>query len=552
MLDPQAQAQIQDFIHVLKKRKWLMLMPCLFFLTLGSAFAIIVPKKYVVETKIEIKPTRVITDYQLKNPNQSAAAREVPNAEHHIKNLERIKKVIENDLQSWPEYQRATGIEQRDFLKLVRDNLEVDMDAKDKKASLSSTFVSLIYRDPVMERAPLFLNSLRDTWIEDVVAWDLTALKKERTAYFDQKAKAQTRLQNLESRQFELCRELGIDPQSLVINPSGRPGPENDFVYADLLTARTRRSEAVQSLENAQGQLEQLQDLYELEPEERFEERVDEGLDYKKDIATAQKEIVKLDQARSRLTPLNTRYQEIERKITALEEEIEDLEARERDGGSVKVPVPNEKKLELGQKRDEKATEVAGFEREIDRSNRRIDELEKEIAGRTKKYEDLYQLQTELNLANQDYETISLSLQDTTRSVALLEEGAGKPYSIAENAEADEKAVEPNPWLIVGFTTMLGLAFGMFVSLIIEYGHNSYRTVTELASVMSVPVLGAIEPIVTQAELRKAQFRRAMVGFSTAILIGGVAWIMYMYKFAPEKLPIEIQQALDTIELNLR
>ena len=76
--------------------------------------------------------------------------------------------------------------------------------------------------------------------------------------------------------------------------------------------------------------------------------------------------------------------------------------------------------------------------------------------------------------------------------------------------------------------------------------------VTELASVMSVPVLGAIEPIVTQAELRRVQFRRAMVGFSTAVLIGGVAWIMYMYKFAPEKLPIEIQQALDTIELNLR
>ena len=123
---------------------------------------------------------------------------------------------------------------------------------------------------------------------------------------------------------------------------------------------------------------------------------------------------------------------------------------------------------------------------------------------------------------------------------------------MAEDAAADPDEVEPNPWLIVGFTAMLGLAFGMFVSLIIEYGHNSYRTVTELASVMSVPVLGAIEPIVTQAELRKAQFRRAMVGFSTAILIGGVAWIMYMYKFSPEKLPVEIQQALDTIELNLR
>ncbi len=552
MLEPQAQAQIQDFIHVLKKRKWMMLMPCLFFLTLGSAFAVIIPKKYVVETKIEIKPARVSTDYQLRNPNQSAAAREVPNAEHHIKNIMRITKVIEGDLESWPEYHRAGPLDQSEFVKMVRDNLEIDMDEKDKKASLSSTFVKIIYQDPVMERAPRFLNQLRDTWIEDVVAFDLLALKKEHAAYFDQKALAQKELTELESRQFELGRELQIDPQALVIRPTGRPGPDNDFVYNDLLTQRTRRSEAWQSLENAQGQLERLQQMYDLEPPETFEDRVDDGVDQGKDISEALLEITKMEEVRDRLTPLNTRYKEIGRKIAGLEERIADMQANEREGGSIKVAVPNERKLELAKERDEKQTAVAGYEREIRRADELIAELDKEIAGRTKKYEDLHQLSTDLNLARQNYETVSLALADTGRSVAILEEGAGRPYSIAEDAKADPKAVEPNPWFIVFFTGLLGLAFGMFLSLIVEYGHNSYRTVTELAGVMSVPVLGAIEPIVTQAELRRVQFRRAMVGFSTAILVGGVAWVMYMYKFSPERLPVEIQQALDTIELNLR
>ena len=552
MLDPEAQAQIQDFIHVLKKRKWMMLMPAIFFLTLGSAFAVIVPKKYVVETKIGIRPSRVATDFQLRNPQQSAAAREVPNVEHHIINRERIKKVIEGDLENWPEYHRAGQLDQRDIISKVMDNLEIDMDEKDKKASLSSTFVKIIYRDPVMERAPLFLNQLREAWIEDVVAWDLTELKREHAAYFDQKAKAERELTELENSQFELCRELQIDPSDLVLDKNSRPGALNDFVYADLLTERSRRTVAEQARENAQGRLERLQDLYDLEPETAYEERVDEGIDFDKEVRAAMLEIEKLNAALDKLTPLNTRYRDIERKIADAQARIEGMQARAREGGSIKVPIPNPRKLEFAQELNELKTEVAGLEREIRRSDVKIDELDKEIRGRTKKYEDLYLLQNELNIAKQAYEKVSLALNETALSVAALEEGAGRPYSIAEDAAADPKKVEPNPWMIVIFTGLMGLAFGMFLSLVVEYGHNSYRTVTELAGVMSVPVLGAIEPIVTQAELRKVQFRRAMVGFSTAILIGGVAWIMYMYKFSPEKLPVEIQQALDTIELNLR
>jgi len=552
MLDAQAQAQIQDFVHVLKKRKWMILMPCLFFVTLGSAFAAIVPKKYRVDTEIEVKPTRVQTDYQLRNPYESAAAREIPNATKHIKNNNRVRRVIEGDLENWPEYHRASKAVQRDIIESVVDDLEVDMDEKDKKAQVSSTFVRIIYRDPVQARAPLFLNQLREAWLEDVVAWDLTELKKERDAYFNQKAEAENALGGLQSLYFELRRELNLDPRALVERQDGRAGPDNDFIYAQLLTEHERRTEALQALESSRGQLEQLDELFDMEPEQVFEERRDDGVSYKKEIGTALAEIDEHLAVRDRITPQNSRYKEIERDIADLRKRILSLEALERGGGSIQVTVPNERKREFGRLREEKQTELAGYARVIARADDRIQEYQKDIAGRTKKYEDLHQLENQMRIAQEEFDVVARELARTERSVAILEEGSGRPYSIAKDAESDADAVEPNPWIIVALTALLGLAFGMFLALIVEYGSNSYRTVTELAGVMSVPVLGAIEPIVTHAELRKAQFRRAMVGFSTAILVGGIAWITYMYKFSPEKLPVEIQQALTTIELNLR
>ena len=47
--------QIQDFLEILKKRKWQVLLPIAYTLTLGAAFAVLVPKKYECTTEVELR-----------------------------------------------------------------------------------------------------------------------------------------------------------------------------------------------------------------------------------------------------------------------------------------------------------------------------------------------------------------------------------------------------------------------------------------------------------------------------------------------------------------
>ena len=103
----------------------------------------------------------------------------------------------------------------------------------------------------------------------------------------------------------------------------------------------------------------------------------------------------------------------------------------------------------------------------------------------------------------------------------------------------------PNPWMIGVGAAVVGIALGLLFAMAGEYARNCYRTVGDLASVMNVPVLGAIEAIVTRREQRRAQAQRALVGLSTAMIVGGVGWVTWMWSSAPERLPLEVQRAIE-------
>jgi len=62
-----------------------------------------------------------------------------------------------------------------------------------------------------------------------------------------------------------------------------------------------------------------------------------------------------------------------------------------------------------------------------------------------------------------------------------------------------------------------------------------------------VPVLGAIETIVTRRERRRRQANRAVAALSTAVIVGCIGWVTWMWATAPERLPIEVQTAIERL-----
>ena len=53
-VEVEAAGQIDEFISILKRRKWLLIVPVVVIGSLGSFFAVVVPKKYVSEMKVMV------------------------------------------------------------------------------------------------------------------------------------------------------------------------------------------------------------------------------------------------------------------------------------------------------------------------------------------------------------------------------------------------------------------------------------------------------------------------------------------------------------------
>jgi cytochrome bd-type quinol oxidase subunit 2 len=97
-----------------------------------------------------------------------------------------------------------------------------------------------------------------------------------------------------------------------------------------------------------------------------------------------------------------------------------------------------------------------------------------------------------------------------------------------------------------------GLALGIGTALLSELARSSYRSAADLAAVMSVPLLGAIETIVTRKERRRLQLAHASAALSTALIVGTLGWVTYLWYASPERLPLEVQDAIERLRSALK
>src|SRR6185503_6754295 len=175
--------QLIDLLRALRRRRYQVIVPTLLVATLGIAFAVIVPKRYRVSTRIEISDrTRVETDARLRNPQEVAIRREASSAFDHLVNYARVKKVLDGDPTSWPEYRQARSETERvQFIRerILTKNLTASPTNKDPKGG-GTIFIDATYYDEDKTRAAKFLQDLTESWLEEMRESDRSTLITER------------------------------------------------------------------------------------------------------------------------------------------------------------------------------------------------------------------------------------------------------------------------------------------------------------------------------------------------------------------------------------
>ena len=110
-VEVESTSQFEDLTNILKKRTWWILVPLALIGTLGTSFAVLVPKKYVAKTRIMVNEVRNRTGQIVTGSEGQGRA-----AKHLVRSPNRIRAVIQ--ALGWP-YASLSRIEQEDLVCLL-------------------------------------------------------------------------------------------------------------------------------------------------------------------------------------------------------------------------------------------------------------------------------------------------------------------------------------------------------------------------------------------------------------------------------------------------
>ena len=532
--------QLQEFLDILKRRIWQIVLPTLFSVALGVGFAVIVPKKYEVTTQVELRETLAGVG-GATGGDLSLSAREAENAPHQIKSLQRIRWVVEK--LKWAEYLTLPREEQYEYLQDIQDSLTVTVPRKNK--DVGSTFVTIEYLNTSASRAEQFLRELRTAWIEQVVERDRDKIKLEYSNLLEEQASKEKELQREHRQLTELRGRYGLSPTQPT--PRSNQGRAEDPAYLRLMALEARIEVLKLEVAGGQATVKELTDQLEQTDERVQEVAYVEGQTYDEKLEELRAERAEhLSELRAGgYRPAHSTYRQLQHLIETVDGNIEELEKLVTRGEVQENWVPNEAWQALNER-------LAGAELGLVLVRKERMELEtkyEQDRETLRQLQDVYREDSEHSEAITRL-TVSLAaldvmLQMKKQQMEFIETSSGNPFQIMQDVVAPSTPSEPNPFLIVAFALVAGLALGIGSAIMAEFSRSRFKSAADISAVMLIPVLGVVDGIVTRAQVRRRLLRQAAVASSSLVLIGAVVFVTWAWATSPDLLAPEL---LDGIE----
>jgi len=535
----EAPGQLQEFLKVLRKRRWQTLLPLGFILTLGVCFATIVPRKYIVTTQVELRENMFDTG-ERRSVAASTTLREAENAPYQIKALARIRSVVDQ-LQGWTDYMSLSPQDQHEYLLELQDDIEVAMPTRLK--SQGSTFVTISFRHTDPRRAFEFLRGLRTAWIEQEVERDRNRLSAEYQGLLRKQEDLKKEIAAEERDFAQLRSDYNISPTQP--SPSANQVRSEDPVFVRLNEHETALSTARITEGSLEATIAGIREQMDSVPAELSQQSVVGDVDVSGTIDELSAALADLRSEISEYGRQHSRYTGLQKEIAKKEAELERVSRRVTGGevreSWVKNPAYTELKAQLNAAHLEQ-TEVLA----------RVEYLEELLSHEREEAEERQDVYSEVRQKTADIARLVVvldelegRLQYKKQVMDIMNGPTGNPFQITQEVVEPQEATEPNAWLIVSISLVLGLAVGLGGTMLSEYSRSCFRGAADISSVMIVPVLGVVNRIRTRGALRRLRIRRALLGTSSILIMASFLFVTWAWGWNKDLLSERLLQSIE-------
>ncbi len=538
-VEVEAAGQVDEFLRVLKRRVWWIIIPFVVIGSLGTFFAVVVPKKYVSRTEIMVSDLGSSTG-ELAS---SVSTTEGKVATYHIRSPHRIDTVLHR--MNWDAFEALNQQEKVEFREKVRDDVSVKLETMPRDSRQQLVKISYKNNEPAL--ATEFLSKLFQSWKDEVLQGQLRQEQNQFATTKQLLDEINRELQLVEERKKKLRTDNNIPPPSTAMD--GRSIPTPPPVFADLERDEREVSDYEREIDEKRLELDRLVLERNLLPAKVRPEGTEVLDPVSKEIATLRDAMATIEAYRDEQgwTSEHSDYQRTQSELEAKRARIRRLESKRRTAGTEPDAfIDNPDRVKLTKDIERLEIDIEVKERRISALNARIDTLLAESFRVNEAYAEYERRDSEAqNLrAQRNILAIKKNKHEMRRNELQSEEG--NPFEVQLEPTIPTKPTSPNPWMISIGSIVFGLGLGLGLAILKEYSKSCFRSARELSRVMTHPVLGTVNHIFTRRERARALLVRGALGGGSLVFLLSVGYVTWAWARHRDGLTDSLLKAIES------
>jgi polysaccharide chain length determinant protein (PEP-CTERM system associated) len=502
------QRKPSEYIRILQRRKWLVILPVVAITTAVAWVVYRLPNIYQSTTLIVVRPSTLPTGV-VPTLNEDSLTRQLTSITQVVTSRSSLEPLV--DKYDLYRSERARGEAMETVIATMRDDIKVEVNTS--RNDITNGFnISFRYRDPKLAQA--ITSELAGKYISAQTSNAVTSSAAALAFMNNQVNQAREALAEVDKRLLEFkstnIGKLPSEVQALFSQLSGLR-EEQKALIAEVGRLQDRRAAAA-------GQL----SLIKQRNSQAIVDAAENLTDPKTTMAWSQL-VSRKAQLEGELTRMQQELREKHPDVIAKKKEIEQVQ------GEMKTMVDEwQEKIKTKQERLERSPDLAAAsieaemklaKGEIDRQQKLLAENEKQISSIVERINNVPGVEVELGAIERDYQIKKSALDDLLAQQQKIALGAeatreqqGEGIEVIDAANLPSSPVAPKRLVLGG----LGLGFGLGLGLLLVGIIEGPRLLTiqnsdDARHYTGLPVLLAVPELLTPQEARAIPRRRRLL-----------------------------------------
>ncbi len=521
-----------EIAEMIKRRKWLIILP---ILTMTAAIGYVVyrlPSVYESRTLLTVKPP-TISDKVVQSLTDEDISQRLQAINQEVLSRNSLEPMVAKyDLFK---LERNAGVPMELIIEKMHKNITVEVEKSDDERKVAA--FSIKYRDRTPEAARSVAGDLAGKYVNAQVIASTQTAEVTREFLDNQRNQKKGELDTLEKQRLAIMTQnvetLPDSQQGLIAQLSGLRQREDTIAKEKetLITEKGRLNDSIRAL-NSQARL--IEDFGEKETQAAVTQasRVEDTPAYaaliqKRAELTARLEKLKAQyrEKHPEVVDTTTQIEKVNDELSALSKNT-DKRVKEANQSSSRKAELQKQNLEIEKQKAE--SQIAQIDQQMQYKDAELRQNAGQISILEAKINQIPNVKVALEGINNQYQSAKPTYDDLLKKThdASLQvdresNAQGETIRVVDAANLPASPVAPKRAALTGFGALIGLGIGLFLAVIFEIPRIfKIQNIEDAKHYTGLPVLASVPPLLSQKEKswqNRSYWLKVMAGIAVAV-----------------------------------